>query len=81
MDALLHIVREREEDLCELFAKSREVSVGWLPHNGVKYVESCCKQRLELFWTHGGERGRVVDSIADAIMPGRSLSKEPGGII
>ena len=43
MDALLHIVRERGEDQCELFAKLCEVSVGWFPQNGIKYVESYCK--------------------------------------
>ena len=30
VDSLLHIVQEREEDRCELFADLREVSVGWL---------------------------------------------------
>ena len=46
VNPLLHIVQEREEDSHELLADSREVSVGWLPRNGVKYVETCCKQRL-----------------------------------
>ena len=35
----LHIVWEREKDRCELFAESREVSVGRLPLNWFKYVE------------------------------------------
>ena len=43
MDALLHIVRERKEDQCYLFVNSIEFSVSWLPRNGVKYVDSCCK--------------------------------------
>ena len=38
VEFLLHIVREREEDCGELFAKSREISIGGLPRNGVKYV-------------------------------------------
>ena len=44
MDTLLHIVLEIKEDQCELLTKLREVIVGWLPQNGVKYVESCCKE-------------------------------------
>ena len=78
MDTLLHIVREREVDRCELFANSREVSVGWLPRNGVKYVESCCKQRLDFFLLHGGERGRVGGGKSDAIMQGRGLPQDHG---
>ena len=31
VNPLLHIVQEREEDFCELFAELREVSVGWMP--------------------------------------------------
>ena len=40
---LLHILQEREDYLCDLFADLHEVSVSWLPQNGVKYVELCCK--------------------------------------
>ena len=77
---LLRIVREREEDRCELFAYSCEVCVVRLPQNGVKYVESCCKQRLEFFWLHGGERGCVLGRKVDAITQGRGLSQNHGGL-
>ena len=78
VDSLLHTIREREEDQFELFAESCEASVGWLPQNGVEYVESCCKQRLDSFRIHGGEIGRVVGVKVDAITQGRGLSQDHG---
>ena len=78
MNTLLHIIQEREEDSCELLEKLREVSVGWLPQNGVKYVKSCCKQILDLFRLHGKERGRVFGGKTGEINQGLGLSQNHG---
>ena len=76
VDYLLHIVRESEEYCYEIFADLCEVSVGWLPRNGVKHIELCCKQRLELSRIHGRERGHVVGSKADEITQGWDISQD-----
>ena len=65
-----------EEDLRELFVDLREVSIGRLPQNGVKYFEPWCKQQLDFFRIHGGERGRGVDSKAEAITQERGISQD-----
>ena len=76
VNPLLNIVRDREEDFRELFVESYEVSVGWLPQKGFKYIEPCCKQRLVLFRIHGVERGRGVGRKSEAITQVWGLSQD-----
>ena len=38
-----------------------------MPQNGVKYAKTFCKQQLDFFQIHGGERGSGVGSKSEAI--------------